>query len=75
MLEVLEEVNKETVASAKRAQKILNGRGQYAKSWDDCVRGFTAMHTTNPRYRLAELGLGEEHPLKGVKDKVEQLLS
>lgn len=75
MLDVLKDVNADTVASAMRAKKILEGRGNYAQSWDDCVRGFTAMHTTNPRYRMAELGLGEKHPLAGFQDKIKEMLS
>ncbi|KAF7529684.1 hypothetical protein G7054_g9753 [Neopestalotiopsis clavispora] len=70
VLQVLAEVEREAIDCEHRIQKILKGRAEYAKSWSDSVRGYMAMHTTNPRYRLAELGLGEEHPLTYMKSRL-----
>ncbi|KAH7001267.1 longiborneol synthase [Ilyonectria destructans] len=72
VLTVVEEVNKETIESARRVEKILKGRGIYEKSWNDSIRGYMAMHTTNPRYKLTDLGIGEEHPLAPFEHKIGQ---
>lgn len=61
-MKVVKEVKAETVACVNRIRAILKDRGKYAVSWERHMRGHIAMHTTNPRYRLAELGLGEKHP-------------
>ena len=61
---VLQDASNEAVVCAKRVSAILKGRDVYEQSWHNSVRGFVAMHTTNPRYKLKELGLGEEHPLE-----------
>ncbi|KAF2967923.1 hypothetical protein GQX73_g5656 [Xylaria multiplex] len=70
-LEVLEQVKSETVGCAMRVRQILKGRGEYAKAWESSVRGYITMHTTNPRYRLSELNLGEEHPLAAFKASID----
>ncbi|PTB66206.1 longiborneol synthase [Trichoderma citrinoviride] len=70
ILEVLEDVNKETLDSAKRVEQILKGRGVYEQSWLDSVRGYMSMHTTNPRYKMSDMGLGEEHPLAPFEHKI-----
>lgn len=61
-LKVVKEVKGEVVDCTNRIRSVLNGRGIYAESWELHMRGHIAMHTTNPRYRLNELGLGEKHP-------------
>ena len=68
----LQEVNKEAIAAWSRIAKILKGRGKYEQSWNDSVRGYMAMHTTNPRYKLTDLGLGEEHPLAPFEHRIGQ---
>ncbi|KAF5250789.1 hypothetical protein FANTH_4061 [Fusarium anthophilum] len=73
VLTVVAEVNQETIASAKRVEQILKGRGIYERSWNESVRGYIAMHTTNPRYKLADLGIGEEHPLAPFEHRIGQL--
>jgi hypothetical protein len=73
-LVVLEEIKRETVECVDRARTILKGKGRYAESWNECVRGMTAMHTTNPRYKLVDLGLGEEHPLTPLEHKINAML-
>ncbi|KAK7416294.1 hypothetical protein QQZ08_012068 [Neonectria magnoliae] len=70
IITVLEEVNEETITAARRVEKILKGRGIYAQSWNESIRGYMAMHTTNPRYKLKDLGLGEEHPLAPFEHKI-----
>ncbi|PTB75607.1 terpenoid synthase, partial [Trichoderma longibrachiatum ATCC 18648] len=70
ILEVLKEVSKETMDCAKRVEQILKGRGVYEQSWQDSVRGYMAMHTTNPRYKMSDMGLGEEHPLAPFEHKI-----
>ena len=73
IMTVLEEVKQETIDSAKRVEVILEGTGKYAQSWSDSVRGYMAMHTTNPRYKLEDLGWGEEHPLAPFEHKIGEL--
>ncbi|ETS01845.1 terpenoid synthase [Trichoderma reesei RUT C-30] len=73
IMEVLHEVNKETIDAAKRVEQILKGRGVYEQSWQDSVRGYMAMHTTNPRYKMSDMGLGEEHPLAPFEYKIGEL--
>ncbi|KAM0444952.1 hypothetical protein ACHAQK_002490 [Fusarium lateritium] len=73
VLTVVAEVNQETISSARRVEQILKGRGIYEQSWNDSVRGYIAMHTTNPRYRLTDLGIGEEHPLAPFEHKIGRL--
>lgn len=63
ILAILQDVANETVEAATRASQILEGRGAYQQSMLDGVRGLLAMHTTNPRYKLGDLGLAEAHPL------------
>ncbi|KAI6783985.1 Trichodiene synthase [Emericellopsis cladophorae] len=70
---VLQETSDEAVACAKRVNAILKGRGIYAQSWNDSVRGYMAMHTTNVRYKLDDLGLGEVHPLAPFEHKIGEL--
>ncbi|RYP93663.1 hypothetical protein DL770_000194 [Monosporascus sp. CRB-9-2] len=71
---VLKDVKREVEDCVARIRAILKGRGIYAESWEMHMRGHIAMHTTNPRYRLAELGLGEKHPFpeESLKKKLEQ---
>lgn len=70
ILAVVQEVNNEAIESARRVEAILKGRGKYEQSWNESVRGYMAMHTTNPRYKLKDLGLGEEHPLAPFEHKI-----
>ncbi|KAI0864287.1 longiborneol synthase [Xylaria cubensis] len=72
-LQVLELVKSDTLRCVMRVRYILRGRGEYAKSWEDFMRGILAMHTTNPRYRLSELNLDEEHPLATFKTSINTL--
>ncbi|RYP05610.1 hypothetical protein DL765_009793 [Monosporascus sp. GIB2] len=60
-LDVVEEVKTEVEDCARRIEAILNGTGIYAQSWEAHMRHI-AMHMTNPRYKLADLGLGKKHP-------------
>ncbi|GKT64788.1 longiborneol synthase [Colletotrichum tofieldiae] len=73
VLAELEEVKDEVVGAANRASAIFKGRGKYEKSFHDSVRGLLAMHTTNPRYKLKDFGLAEEHPLAPFEDQVGEL--
>ncbi|KAL0935074.1 uncharacterized protein CTRU02_209665 [Colletotrichum truncatum] len=73
VLRIVEEVNMETIESAKRVEAILRGRGIYEDSWNESVRGYMAMHTTNVRYKLEDLGLGEEHPLAPFEHRIGEL--
>lgn len=63
-LKVLKAVKGETVACVKRIRSTLKGRSRYLEAWERQVMGMIAMHKVNPRYRLSELGLGEEHPIR-----------
>ncbi|KAK2011370.1 longiborneol synthase [Colletotrichum eremochloae] len=73
VLTELEVLKDEVVESANRAAKILKGRGKYEQSMHDSVRGLLAMHTANPRYKLQDLGLAEEHPLAPFEDQIGEL--
>ncbi|KAK6214998.1 longiborneol synthase [Colletotrichum tabaci] len=73
VLTELEEVKNEVVEAANRASTILKGRGRYEQSLRESVRGLLAMHTANPRYRLGDLGLAEEHPLGPFEDQIGEL--
>ncbi|KAF4996082.1 hypothetical protein FDECE_12578 [Fusarium decemcellulare] len=73
VLTVVAEVNQESIASARRIKQILKGRGIYEQSWNDSIRGYMAMHTTNPRYKLTDLGIGEEHPLAPFEHRIGRL--
>lgn len=64
-LVALQEVKSETVECVRRIRCTLKGRSRYLESWERQVMGMIAMHKVNPRYRLSELGLGEEHPIRG----------
>lgn len=70
---VVEEVKIETLECSRRIEMILGGRGKYVQSWRDSVRGYMAMHTTNPRYKLKDLGLGEKHPLESFENSAGHL--
>ncbi|KAK7943893.1 terpenoid synthase [Apiospora aurea] len=63
-LAVVREVQQEVVDCVGRVNCILEGREPYLQAWRVHMTGHIAMHTVNPRYRLSELGLGEEHPLR-----------
>ncbi|KAK8070249.1 hypothetical protein PG994_006865 [Apiospora phragmitis] len=63
-LAVVRDVQQEVVACVQRVNAILEGRVPYLQAWKIHMTGHIAMHTVNPRYRLSELGLGEEHPLQ-----------
>ncbi|ROT40475.1 terpenoid synthase [Sodiomyces alkalinus F11] len=75
ILTVLDEVNQEAIDSARRVEAILKGRGKYEQSWNESVRGYMAMHTTNTRYKLRDLGLGEEHPLAPFEEKIGEMIN
>ncbi|KAJ7117631.1 isoprenoid synthase domain-containing protein [Mycena epipterygia] len=59
-LEVLQDVMDETIAAYECATLVLEGQGNSEAAWRDCARGYITMHTTQARYRLAEIGIGEE---------------
>ncbi|KAK8115642.1 hypothetical protein PG984_012144 [Apiospora sp. TS-2023a] len=67
-LAVVREVQHEVVDCVRRVNAMLEGREPYCQAWKIHMTGHIAMHTVNPRYRLAELGLGEEHPLLQRKE-------
>lgn len=66
----LQDTCDEAMQCAHRVSAILKGRGVYEQSWDESVRGYMSMHTTNPRYKLKDLGLGEVHPLEPFEHKI-----
>ncbi|KAF6806265.1 hypothetical protein CMUS01_14412 [Colletotrichum musicola] len=72
---VFKEVYEEAIGSAKRIEAILEGRGAYADTWKESVRGYLAMHTTSVRYKLEDLDLAEEHPLKPFEGKINEMFN
>ncbi|KAI1325835.1 longiborneol synthase [Xylariaceae sp. FL0255] len=63
LITVLEKVKDKTIKATIRVNEILRGKPEYLQSWNQFVRGYVAIHTSNSRYRLIEIGLGKEHPL------------
>ncbi|KAF6838597.1 hypothetical protein CPLU01_02398 [Colletotrichum plurivorum] len=72
---VFKEVYEEAIGSAKRIEAILEGRGVYADTWKESVRGYLAMHTTSVRYKLEDLDLAEEHPLKPIEGRINEMFN
>lgn len=64
-LHVVAAVKTETVQCVRRIRRILASPEQqrYLHSWELQVMGMISMHKVSPRYRLAELGLGEKIPI------------
>ncbi|KAI0441627.1 isoprenoid synthase domain-containing protein [Xylaria telfairii] len=58
---VFREVIQEDVDAHRRIMVVLHGREPYAQAWHEHAMGFVAMHKGMERYRLWELGLGEEY--------------
>ncbi|KAF4119235.1 Trichodiene synthase (TRI5) [Geosmithia morbida] len=70
---VLEDTLQETIDCAKRVDRILAGKGIYHDTWKESVRGYIAMHTTNPRYKFKDMGLSEVHPLTPFEGRIDDL--
>ncbi|KAJ6496165.1 isoprenoid synthase domain-containing protein [Mycena sanguinolenta] len=53
-------VAEECLAATCRVRAILRGKGKYEEAWVAFERGYVTFHTAGKRYRLGEIGLGED---------------
>lgn len=56
----LEETAKEAIECVQRIEKVLEGKGEYQKAWQQHSTGSIEMHLMRGRYRLWEVGIGHE---------------
>ncbi|KAJ8518909.1 hypothetical protein ONZ45_g4089 [Pleurotus djamor] len=56
-LAVLQNISIEAINAAQRASRVLDAKKPAGKAWRLFQRGFVGFHTTQSRYRMAELGL------------------
>ncbi|KAH9995696.1 isoprenoid synthase domain-containing protein [Xylariaceae sp. FL0662B] len=61
---VLKDVITEARDIARRMRLVVEGRQPYAQALDNHILGYISFHTLNDRYRLWEVGLGEEGQLE-----------
>ncbi|KAJ7110795.1 isoprenoid synthase domain-containing protein [Mycena crocata] len=59
-LSELSSVAQECLAATRRVRSILRGTGRYEEAWRAFERGYVTLHTAGKRYRLAEIGFGED---------------
>ncbi|KAK8113384.1 hypothetical protein PG984_013910 [Apiospora sp. TS-2023a] len=61
--QVLEDAVKETIAAHRRILLVLGGTGkeEYCQAWLEHEMGYAAWHMSMGRYRLREIGLGENY--------------
>ncbi|KAI1503430.1 isoprenoid synthase domain-containing protein [Biscogniauxia marginata] len=57
----LEDVIRENVDALHRTQVVLQDKGPYAQAWHDHAMGYVTFHKMVERYKLGELGLGENY--------------
>ncbi|KAJ7613353.1 isoprenoid synthase domain-containing protein [Mycena polygramma] len=50
----------ECLAATYRVRSILRGKGSYEEAWHAFEQGYVTFHTAGKRYRLSEIGFGEE---------------
>ncbi|KAK6062578.1 hypothetical protein SCUP515_13230 [Seiridium cupressi] len=57
---VLKDLATKVFVALDRIRSIMNGKAEYANAWDKHEKGYVAFHTLSRRYKLYEIGLGEE---------------
>ncbi|KAJ7598553.1 isoprenoid synthase domain-containing protein, partial [Mycena floridula] len=56
----LTSVANESLAAVYRVRSVLQGTGIYEETWQAFEHGYVTFHTAGERYKLAEIGLGED---------------
>ncbi|KAJ7438740.1 isoprenoid synthase domain-containing protein [Mycena latifolia] len=56
----LASIAEECLDATRRVREILRGKGTYEEAWRIFEHGYVTFHTAGKRYRLGELGLGED---------------
>lgn len=61
--EVFETVVEEIIAAQRRIMLVFEktGKEKYSQVWLDHAMGYVAFHRSLERYRLCEIGLGEDY--------------
>ncbi|KAK6064484.1 hypothetical protein SCUP234_12993 [Seiridium cupressi] len=57
---VLKDLATKVFVALDRIRSIMNGKAEYANACDKHEKGYVAFHTLSRRYKLYEIGLGEE---------------
>jgi hypothetical protein len=55
----LKETAQDAIDCARRIESVLAGKGEYEKAWRLHATGYIQMHVMRGRYRLWELGVGD----------------
>ncbi|KAI1375404.1 terpenoid synthase [Hypoxylon crocopeplum] len=61
---VLEDVIKQVLEGVHRTRVVVQGRAPYEQALNSHILGYVGFHMLNDRYRLKEVGLGEEEGTK-----------
>ncbi|KAG9249469.1 longiborneol synthase [Emericellopsis atlantica] len=72
--DILQRTSEEVAATVHRVNEVLGKQPIYAQSWASFLRGYIAMHTCTNRYKLVQLGLGEDNPLPSYAGKFRDCL-
>ncbi|KAJ7633667.1 isoprenoid synthase domain-containing protein [Mycena polygramma] len=59
-LSELAAIAEECLAATRRVRTILRGKGKYEEVWHAFEHGYVTFHTAGKRYRLDEIGFGED---------------
>ncbi|KAK8012943.1 hypothetical protein PG991_010318 [Apiospora marii] len=59
-LAVVEDLVDDVAQAVARIRATIRGKEPYASAVEDHILGYVAFHKLSPRYRLSEVGLGEE---------------
>lgn len=57
---VVEDLVEDVARAVARIRATIKGKEPYASAVEDHILGYVAFHKLSPRYRLSEVGLGEE---------------
>ncbi|KAJ6472342.1 hypothetical protein C8R47DRAFT_987836, partial [Mycena vitilis] len=64
-LSELAAIAQECLAATRRVRTILRGKGKYEEAWQAFEHGYVTFHTAGKRYRLDEIGFGEDIVSRG----------
>ncbi|KAJ7578031.1 isoprenoid synthase domain-containing protein [Mycena floridula] len=59
-LSEVKSISKEGLEAVYRVRAMLQGKGSYEEAWRTFEHGYVTFHTAGNRYKLKELGLGED---------------
>ncbi|KAK8064142.1 hypothetical protein PG996_008794 [Apiospora saccharicola] len=57
---IVEDLIADVAQAVERIRATIQGKEPYASAVEDHILGYVAFHKLSPRYRLSEVGLGEE---------------